>query len=208
MMEQDTLTNSDDQAARANSPQGYQVPSTRLPERNQASRRNRWIGINCFAFIVSCLLLPLFAIAVLFGLDGLNIDLAKPRNQLAQGLMLLASVGLPIFITIYLASMLQWVVTRGIKWPSWSIKSATVGTSALIASTLALFLFPINSALFILLAFGFTSCLISVVQWLELRKTIDQAWQWIVVTTLTWTILGTLVIGFGIGQLLAPLSDW
>lgn len=208
MIEQDTMTNSDHQVARTNSPQGYQVPATRLPERNQASRKMRWIGINCFAFVVSCLLLPLFAIAMMLGLDGLHISLANSQHQLATGLVMLASVGLPLFTTIYLASMLQWVVTREIKWQSWSLKSATVGTSALIASTLTLFLLPINTELFSLLAFGFTSCLISVVQWLELRKTIDQAWHWIVVTTLTWTTLGTLVIGFGLGQVLAPLSDW
>ncbi|KPL88900.1 hypothetical protein [Herpetosiphon geysericola] len=202
------MTNSDDQAARADSPQGYQVPATRLPERNQASRKKRWIGINCFAFVVSCLLLPLFAIAMMFGLDGLHISLANSQHQLATGFVLLASVGLPIFTTIYLASMLQWVVTREIKWQSWSLKSATVGTSALLTSTLVMLLLPINSELFSLLTFGFTSCLISVVQWLELRKTIDQAWHWIVVTTLAWTTLGTLVIGFGLGQGLAPLSDW
>ncbi len=184
------------------------MPTKCLPEQNQASRRYRWIGINCFAFIVSCLLLPIFIIAALFGLNVLDISLSNIENQLAKGLLLLGSVGPPLFTTIYLASTLQWVVTREINWPMWSLKSATVGTISLIVSTLALLPFSIHGGLFLFLTFGFTSCLISLVQWLELRKTIDQAWQWIVVTTLTWTTLGTLVIGFGLWQLLEPLSQW
>jgi len=58
-----------------------------------------------------------------------NRFILKPQNNLTEGLSILFMVEIPIFLTIYLASMLQWVVIgERINWLGWSLQSAIVGT--------------------------------------------------------------------------------
>lgn len=195
-------------SANLNSAQGYHVPAKVMADHNQPSRW-RWFGINCFAFIVSCLIFPMFVILCMFLLRLGKPFMLKPQNNLTEGLSILFMVGIPILLTIYLASMLQWVVIgERINWLGWSLHSAIVGTLCCTITCIVSSYAHISNNLWLaFLIFGVTATGIGIIQSLKLRPHLAKPWHWLFITSITWTGLGTFVIGFWLGQLLEPLSD-
>lgn len=194
------------QPAIANSAQSYHVPTTRMDDPNQPSRWGDWVMINGVAFVVSCIVFPILFIGCLLLLAGFTESASATQAPISDGFSLLFVVGIPAFGTMYLASFLQWtMVSEGINRSTWVTNSATVGAIALTAWIYHLS--PINAQAIsnynqgIFLTFAITSSSVSWTQWLELRKTIDQAWQWALISIITWTGLGTLILGFGLSYL-------
>ncbi|GAA5528505.1 hypothetical protein [Herpetosiphon gulosus] len=190
--------------ATANSVQGYHVPITSMADHNQPSRW-RWFGINCLAFVISGILYPILTITFLFAIGSINVQLPLIDNQRALKPNLFVLLSIPVFITIYIASLIQRAaINEDFKRWAWSLNSATAGTLTFITvgyqiisrdsiSTLSSYLW------LIFFIFGFTSSAISWIQWRELRNVVDNAWQWVLISVITWTGLGTLIFGAGIG---------
>ncbi|MCA0351597.1 MAG: hypothetical protein LCH85_06340 [Chloroflexi bacterium] len=190
----------------SNSAQGYHIPSTVMADHNQPSRWVDWLIMNGVAFVISCIVFPILFIGCLLLLAGFTESASATQAQISDGFSLLFVVGIPAFVTMYLASFLQWTtVSEGINRSTWVTNSATVGAIAL--TVWIYHLSPItaqsikNYNQVIFLTFGITSSSVSWAQWLELRKTIDQAWQWALISIITWTGLGTLIFGFGLSYL-------
>ena len=193
-----------EQLANSNSAQGYHVPATIMADHNQPSRW-RWFGINCLAFVISGILYPVLTITFLFAIGSINVQLPLIDNQRALKPNLLVLLSIPVFITIYIASLIQRAaINEDFKRWAWSLNSATAGTLTFITvgyqiisrdsiSTLSSYLW------LIFFIFGFTSSAISWIQWRELRNVVENAWQWVLISVITWTGLGTLIFGAGIG---------
>ncbi|KPL88899.1 hypothetical protein [Herpetosiphon geysericola] len=185
----------------------YHVPSAPLADPDRSPSVGGWIGMHCLVFGLSCLIFPILVVGCVLILAAFDQSSSPTQAPLSDGFKLIFVVGIPAFITIYAASLLLWaVVGDDVQRASWVNNSAIVGTIGLLAwlSTKQPIKFSAldDYTLFVFQSFALTSSIIGWVQWLELRKTIDHAWQWPLITIGMWTGLGTMTIGFGIHGLI------
>lgn len=186
---------------------GYVVPSTFDPSINQPNRWINWVLINILSFIVAILT---FAVLVFIAFNFIG-DIFVPIDwtfdqgaTLRFGILsclifgLLAGVAAAITALIQRAA-LNYQVPR---WP-WVIKTA-IAVGGTIPMNIYLAGFVSNSffmrdsvwlgcAIFMLVAFGPTAFVTARVQAVEVKKVATNPNQWIWISGLTWTILGSLV---------------
>ncbi|MBM7842425.1 hypothetical protein [Herpetosiphon giganteus] len=183
----------------------YHVPSAQLAAHKQPRHWLAWLGINCLAFFISSIIYPVLNLALIFSIGATNVQLPLINGQRALQPNLWVILIIPVFITILIASLLQSLaINHRFKRLFWSLNSATLGTLSFVGityfilskhepTTLAGYIWAI------FFIFGFTSSAISWLQWRGIRQLVDNAWQWALITTLSWTTLGSLIWGAGLG---------
>ncbi|MCA0351596.1 MAG: hypothetical protein LCH85_06335 [Chloroflexi bacterium] len=198
------------QPTNPNSVQDYHVPTARMDDPNQPSRWS-WVGVNCTAFGVSCILYPMFNVGGFCMFARSNFRIGSINDHSSGILISIFIFAIPVFITIYIASRIQCgAINEHFRHSVWSFNSALIGTFTFISISYLIIAnnSELTSAHFIgivFFVFGFTSSAISWVQWRELRHVVDNAWQWVLITIITWTGLGTLILGAGISYGLQAL---
>ncbi|XSG73323.1 hypothetical protein ACP8Y2_14150 [Herpetosiphon llansteffanensis] len=186
----------------------YYVPAAQPADTVQPNHWTQWIVINCFGFGLSCILFPSLVAGSIFIFGTLKDSGSAGQAPISDGLIFIMVVGIPTFITIYLVTLLQWAtMEEGIKRSTWVNYSTIVGTLALLAwlhDQLPI-KFPAldNYISFMFQGFVLASSIISWIQWIELRKKVEHAWQWVVVSIAIWTGIGTFVLGIGIGSIVS-----
>ncbi|WP_110513910.1 hypothetical protein [Herpetosiphon llansteffanensis] len=183
----------------------YYVPATQLVAHKQPRHWLAWLGINCLAFFVSSIIYPVLNLTFIFSIGSINVQLPLINGQRALQPNLWIILIIPVFITIWIASLLQSLaIKHHFKRLFWSLNSATLGTLSFVGigylilsknepTTLASYIWAI------FFIFGFTSSAISWIQWRGIRQLVDNAWQWGLISILTWTTLGSLIWGAGLG---------
>ncbi|MFD3165709.1 hypothetical protein [Herpetosiphon sp. NSE202] len=189
----------------------YHVPSVQLAAQDDSNNVDGWIAIHCFAFGLSCLIFAILVVGCIFIFGAFDSSASPTQAPISEGFSLIFVVGVPAFVSIYAASLLQWsVVGDGINRSTWLTNSATVGTVGVLAWIY--YKLPItfpslgDYTFFVFQSFALISSIISWVQWLELRKTTNRAWLWILISIGIWTGIGTLVLGGGIIYALKAIS--
>ena len=186
---------------------GYIVPPAFDPSINQPNRWINWVLINILSFIVAIVTFAVLAF-IAFNFIGdifVPIDWAFDQGTtLRFGIFpclifgLLAGVVAAITALIQRAA-LNYQVPR---WP-WVIKTAiavggTIPMNIYLAGFVSNGFFMRDSvwlgcAIFMLVAFGPTAFVTARVQAVEVQKVATNPNQWIWISGLTWTILGSLV---------------
>ncbi|WP_110513909.1 hypothetical protein [Herpetosiphon llansteffanensis] len=189
----------------------YYVPSALVADNDESNNVEGWIAIHCFAFGLSCLIFALLVVGCIFIFGAFDRTASPTQAPISKSFSLIFVVGVPAFASIYAASLLQWsVVGDGINRSTWLNNSATVGTVGVLAWIY--YKLPItfpslgDYTLFVFQSFALISSIISWVQWLELRKTTQRAWLWMLISIGIWTGIGTLVLGGGIIYALKAMS--
>ncbi len=195
---------------------GYSVPSITNNDINAPNRWRRWLGYNCLAFILSCVMLPLgcCVIAIFMAVlrSGFEQLIESSNIDFSGALTAFALLILPLFLTISVASLIQRsALHHHVSARSWMLGSALSGIGALFLAVMLLVSIVIqlglkfnlsNYLLGVTEIFLITSMGIGLFQWWQLRAIATNAWHWPIVLTATWTSLGILIFGLLIGPII------
>ena len=190
-----------------NLPQAYQIPTMRIAAYNRPGRWRSWVGIQCLAFCLGCMLCLGLMVGGIALFSYLNDSIINSPDLQLFYLGLIGILCGAVFITIYNISSVQAVfIKHAVKRVPWSFHSAIVGTLTFTFTAISSFALGANDSLSTGLVFGATSSAIGIIQAMKLRSSLDNAWHWALVTVLTWTTLGTLIIGVWLMRWLQPLN--
>lgn len=186
---------------------GYAVPTAFDPSINQPNRWITWVLINSISFIVAIFTFAVLAF-IAFNFIGeifVPIDWAFDQGAtLRFGIFPCLIFGLLAGVAAAITALLQRAALnyQVPRWP-WVIKT-TMAVGGTIPMNIYLAGFASNGffmrdsvwlgcAIFMMVVFGPTAFLTAQVQAVEVQKVATNPNQWVWISGLTWTILGSLV---------------
>ncbi|MFD3165707.1 hypothetical protein [Herpetosiphon sp. NSE202] len=198
---------------------GYSVPASIVSKINAPQRWRRWVGYNVLAFSIGCvsMLLGTFVMALISHTvrNGLQQFVEKLSFNVAGVQAIAILLGFPLFLSIGVASIIQRAALyQQVAVKSWVAESAVSGLGAafLVVSVIIISIMQrsdpppsINYLWIVFTMFLIISTGISYFQWRQLRTILIHAWHWPLIAIATWTGLGTLIVGLGMGILINNL---